>query len=129
MKFLRRLLLHNAGLKLLALATAFLLWASYTSEPRVEVGYDVPVEFINVPDDLEITADAPVEVHVRLRGRSMVLRRLAPADIDVRVDLRGMIAGEMVYRPTAPELGLPPGVEVVRIVPSELRIRLEPRKP
>jgi YbbR domain-containing protein len=129
MRFLSKLVLHNAGLKLLSLATAFLLWASYTSEPQVEVGYDVPIEFVNVPQDLEIAADAPAEVHVRLRGRSMLLRRLAPTDIDVRVDLSGMSAGQMQYRPVASELGLPPGVDVVRIVPSELRIQLEPRKP
>ena len=35
MNLLRKVFLHNAGLKLLSLLIAFLLWSSYTSEPRV----------------------------------------------------------------------------------------------
>lgn len=129
MKLLRRIFVHNAGLKLLALLMAFLLWAAYTREPRVEVGYDVPVEFVRVAENVEVAPDAPTRVHVRLRGRSMVLRRLTPADIAVRVDLSGMTVGETLYKPAADQLGLPPGVEVVSITPTQLRIQLQPRKP
>lgn len=129
MKLLRRLFLHNAGLKLLSLLTASFLWAAYTAEPRVEVGYDVPVEYVRIAEDMEIGPDTPARVHVRLRGRSQVLRRLVPADIAVRVNLTGVQAGEMVYRPAADQLELPPGVELISITPSELRIQLQPRQP
>ncbi len=129
MRLLRRLFLRNVGLKLLALLIAFLLWTTYTAEPRVEVGYDVPVEFVHIADNVAVGPETPSRVHVRLRGRSLVLRRLAPADIAVRVDLSRRGAGEMLYRPVADQLGLPPGVELVSIIPSELRIQLHPRKP
>lgn len=129
MNLLRRVFLHNAGLKLLALAIAFLLWSTYTSEPRVEIGYEVPVEFLHLSDNIEIGPNVPLRVHVRLRGRSIVLRRLVPADITVRVDLRNRGAGEMVYHPSADQLQLPLGVELVSITPSELRIPLQSRTP
>ncbi len=129
MKLLRRLFFHNAGTKVLALAIAFLLWSAYTSEPRVEVGLDVPVEFVQMADNVEIGPEAPTHVHVRLRGRSVVLRRLGPADVTVRVNLAGMDAGDMVYHPTADQLELPLGVELVSISPRELRIPLQTRQP
>jgi len=129
MNLLRSIFLHNAGLKLLSLLIAFLLWSTYTSEPRVEVGYDVPVEFVHLADNIEVGPDVPLRVHVRLRGRPIALRRLSPADITVRVDLAGRSAGEMVYRPTADQLELPLGVELVSISPKELRIPLQPRTP
>ena len=129
MKLLRRLFLHNAGLKLLALLLAFLLWAAYTREPRVEVGFDVPVEFVQIAENVEVAPATPSKVHVRLRGRSLVLRRIGPSDISVRVDLSRMSVGAMRYQPVADQLELPPGVELVSITPAELKIQLQPRKP
>jgi YbbR domain-containing protein len=129
MRLLRRLFLHNAGLKLLALLLAFLLWAAYTREPRVEVGFDVPVEFVQIAENAEVAPETPSRVHVRVRGRSLLLRRLGSSDISVRVDLAGMDAGELRYQPVANHLELPPGVELVSITPADLKIQLLPRKP
>jgi len=129
MNLLRSIFLHNAGLKLLSLVIASLLWSTYTSEPRVEIGFEVPVEFTHLADNIEIGPDVPLRVHVRLRGRPIVLRRLIPADITVRVDLAGMGAGQMIYRPAADQLELPLGVELVSITPKELRIPLQLRTP
>ena len=49
MRWLRQFVLRNAGMKLLALAISFLLWSTYTAEPFAEVGYNVPIAFVNVP--------------------------------------------------------------------------------
>src|ERR1700737_2907138 len=87
MRFLRKYVFANAALKLLALGVSFLLWATYTSEPFAEVGFQVPLEFTSMPSQLEISGDVPTSVHVRVRGRSALLRRMVPADLSVRVDL------------------------------------------
>jgi len=129
MNFFREWVLHNWHLKLLALLTSFLLWAGYTSEPFVEVGYTVPLEFRNIPEQLDVSSDAPTQVQVRVRGRSIVLRRLSPADLAIAVDLAHDTAGEMLVRITPSQMTLPPGAEVVRITPSEIHVRLLPRTP
>ena len=84
MGFLRKYVFANAGLKLLALAISFLLWATYTAEPYAEVGFQVPLEFTTMPTQLEMSGDVPTVVHVRVRGRSALLaphgcRRSEPA--------------------------------------------------
>ena len=88
MRFLRKYIFANAGLKLLALAISFLLWATYTSEPFAEVGFQVPLEFTSMPPQLEISGDVPTSVHVRVRGRSAFLRRMVAADLNLRMDMK-----------------------------------------
>lgn len=123
MSFLRNWIVHNWHLKLLALAVSFLLWAGYTSEPFVEVGYNVPV-FFDVPEQLEISGEAPAQVHVRVRGRSVVLRRVTPGDLAISVDLTSATEGSTLVRITPSQLRLPLSAELVRVSPAEIRLQL-----
>lgn len=129
MSFFREGVLHDWGLKLLALALSFLLWSTYTREPVSEVGYVVPLEFRNVPANVEISGDVPTLVHVRVRGRSGLLRRIVPADLSIAVDLSGQPPGETSIHLTPAQVSAPFGVTVVSIIPSDLRVPLIPRHP
>jgi hypothetical protein len=127
MRLLRKYVLANATLKLLALGISFLLWATYTSEPFAEVGFQVTLEFTSLPPQLEISGNVPTSVQVRLRGRSALLRRLIPADLSLRVDLKDGKEGTSKIR-IAPEMvGVPYGASVVQISPSEFNVTLVPR--
>lgn len=128
MRVLRDLFVRDARLKIVALLIAFLVWSTFRAEPSVEIAYLVPLEFRNVPRDLEISGDIPTQVRVRVRGRSAVLRRLTPADLAISVDLKGSTAGESVVRLRGDEIDAPPGAEVVRILPSEILMSLVPRQ-
>jgi len=44
MAFLRGWVLHNLGLKVVALALSFLLWAAFASEARAATGFSAPLE-------------------------------------------------------------------------------------
>lgn len=127
MSLLRELVLNNWHLKLLALLISFLLWSTYTAEPSAEMGYVVPLEFRDVPEPLEISGEVPTQVHVRLRGRPALLRRLTPGDLTISVRLGGLPEGEarIPLRPGLVET--PFGAEVAAISPSEIRVRLAPR--
>jgi len=128
MRFVRELILKNWHLKLFALLAAFLLWSTYTSEPASEVAFLVPLEYRNIPASLEISSDVPTQVRIRVRGRSALLRRLAPADLGLIVDLAGRAQGDVLVSLTPEMIEAPYGAEVVRITPAELRLRLVPRQ-
>ncbi len=128
MHFLRGLVFHNWGLKLLALALSFLLWTTYTAEPIAEVGYLAPLEYSGISSDLEISGDPPTQVQVRVRGRSALLRRLSRADLGINVDLTGHPAGETLIHLTPDFVAAPYGATVVRIAPSQIRVLLVPRR-
>src|SRR6202795_3178205 len=93
LRLLQKYIFANAALKILALCVSFLLWATYTSEPFAEVGFQVPLEFTSMPPQLEISGDIPTTVHVRVRGRSALLRRMVPADLNLRIDFKEIKGG------------------------------------
>ena len=128
MGFLRKYILANAGLKILALAISFLLWATYTSEPYAEVGFLVPLEFTTMPPQLEISGDVPNAVRVRVRGRSALLRRLVPADLNIRLDMKTGKEGTSTIDFTPQMVGAPFGATVVQITPAEIHVTLVPRR-
>src|ERR1700686_3515085 len=109
MRFLRKYVFANGLLKLLALSISFLLWTTYTSEPFAEIGLQVPLEFTSVPSQVEISGDVPTSVHVRVRGRSALLRRLVPADLNLRLDLKDGKDGTSQMRITPEMVGAPYG--------------------
>lgn len=111
----------------MALLISFLLWATYSAEPVAEIGFAVPIEFVNVPSRLEIANDVPTVVHIRVRGRSALLRRLTPSDLGISLDLSGRTGGVGMVELDAQEVDAPYGVQIVRIDPQELRVHLVPR--
>lgn len=127
MRWFRKWVLHNWSLKLMALLISFLLWATYSAEPVAEIGFAVPIEFVNVPSRLEIANDVPTVVHIRVRGRSALLRRLTPSDLGISLDLSGRTGGVGMVELDAQEVDAPYGVQIVRIDPRELRVHLVPR--
>ena len=127
MAFLRKYVLADAGLKLLALAISFLLWATYTAEPYAEVGFQVPLEFTTMPPQLEISGDIPTVAHIRVRGRSAFLRRMIPADLNLRLDMKNGKPGTTTLNITPEMVGAPFGATVVQVAPTEIHVTLVPR--
>ncbi len=127
MRWFRKWVLHNWSLKLMALLISFLLWATYSAQPVAEIGFAVPIEFVDVPAQLEIANDVPMSVHIRVRGRSALLRRLTPSDLGISLDLSGRAAGSGMILLQAQDVDAPYGVQIVRIDPQQLRIHLVAR--
>jgi YbbR domain-containing protein len=126
--FLRKYVLANAGLKVLALAISFLIWATYTAEPYAEVGFLVPLEFTTMPAQLEITGDVPTNARVRVRGRSALLRRMVAADLSLRLDMKDAKEGTTVLQIRPDMVGAPFGASVVQVQPSEIHVTFVPRQ-
>lgn len=125
--WLKQVLLHNWWLKLASLGLAYVLWVVVTQAPPVEVGLTVPLELRNVPENLLVAGEIPSRVHLRVRGPEGQLRMLEPEEVGVAVDLTGATPGNHSFRLEAANVELPPGVEVVRIIPNEVRLELAPR--
>jgi YbbR domain-containing protein len=126
--FLRKYVFADAGLKILALAISFLLWATYTAEPYAEVGFLVPLEFTNMPSQLEISGDVPNAARVRVRGRSALLRRMVAADLNIRLDMKDVKQGTTTIDFTHEMVSAPFGASVIQVEPSEIHVTLVPRR-
>ena len=121
-EFLQRYVLHNWALKLIALACSVLLWSAVSREPMVETAYSVPIEFHQMPPNLEITTAGIPLAQVRLRGPERRLRQISTADVHPVINLAGSGTGEHTYDLTTAQVRVPYGIEVVQVSPSEVRI-------
>src|SRR6266699_4903206 len=125
MRQLRRWLIYNWHLKLISLILAVMLWMVVATETSSELGMEVPLEYRNIPAQLEITGDTTNMVQVRLRGSSNVIRGISPKDVSTTIDLAKMKTGEKVVALSPQNVQAPFGAEVIRVNPSSVRFNLE----
>lgn len=117
--------LRHLGLKLMAVALAMLLWLIVAGDHLVERSLRVPLEFRNIPPELELVGDPPTEVDVRLRGSSALLGRLEPRDIVAVLDLASARPGSRMFHLRSDEVRAPYGVEVAQVIPGTLAVDVE----
>ncbi len=117
---------NNIWWKLVSLAAAFLIWVNISDEPELSTILSVPVEFRNNPKDLEISSSIIDSVEVEAHGPSGQLRDLSDARLAAIIDFSSVRApGERTFTLTSAELNLPRGIQVIRIIPAQLRFRFE----
>ncbi len=123
---MKRLFLNNLGWKILSVAIAVALWFAMFGGPRYQTSVSAPVQFSHAPQDLEINADRPQVVTLEVRGPSRLLEWEDLSKIVVLLDLASVQKpGERVFSLTAGDVSLPAGVDFVRAVPSEIRLRFD----
>ncbi len=123
-----RAVLHNLPLKVLSLILAVGLWYAVSREPVSEVVVSVPVQFRNVPDDLEIGSEHIPQVEIRVRGPARVVRDLKPSDVRAEIDLAGAMPVERTFDLNGQHIRALPELSVVQIVPSQLHLNLDKRE-
>ncbi len=125
MQMLKEFLTHNWLAKLFSIVLATMLWITVSSEANSEIGMVIPLEYRNIPPQLEVIGDTTNTVEVRLRGPAALIKEISPRDISATVDLTGLKPGEKIVQLTPQHVRSPFGVEVVRIGPSQIRLNLE----
>jgi len=118
-------ILNNWPLKIVSLVLAAMLWAVVANEASSEIGLEVPLEYRNIPAELEITGDMTDSVQVRLRGSSNVISDMTAKDVSTTIDLNRMSAGDKIVALSPQNVQAPFGAEVIRVNPSSVRFTLE----
>ena len=129
-RWLRELFFEEWTLKLIALVITLALWLGVTSQsaPTIVRLRGVPLSFL-LPADLEISNDPREQVEITLSGERRKLDDLAARNLVVTADVSGYREGERVARlnPESITMDLPDGVELVRVEPGTIPLRLERR--
>src|ERR1700680_1628605 len=120
-----KLLTRNLGWKLLSLAIAVTLWILAAREPEVATSLSIPIEFKNIPDDLDIGGNLPDRGRPEVRGPSGRLSRDNLADAAVVLGLSAPRGGERTYTVRSANVSLPFGVAFYRAVPSQVTLRFD----
>jgi YbbR domain-containing protein len=116
----------HTGLKVLSIVLAGLIWLLVSGEQVVERALRVPLEFTNMPAQLELVSEPPDLVDVRVRGSSGALSRVAAGEMVAVLDLRAARSGRRLFHVSAADVRAPFGIEVVQIAPSNISLMFEP---
>jgi YbbR domain-containing protein len=125
MDFLRQYVFAHFGYKVVSLGLAVGLFWAISRDPAAAVGVTVPIEFHNIPSNLEISSLDIPEAQVRVRGPERLIHDLRPQEVHVEVDLAGVRPGERTFDLTAQQVRQPRDLEVVQIVPSQVRLSFD----
>jgi diadenylate cyclase len=125
--FFQRTFLHNIGLKIVSLLLAFGLWLVVARDPIAEVEVQVPIEFHNLPDNLEIDSASFTEAQIRVRGPERVIHRLQPSDVRAEVNLSKVQPGERTFDLSGREIVVPQDLQVVQIIPGQFHLSFDYR--
>lgn len=118
-------LFQNLALKVVSVVLAALLWLILSGEQTVERVLRIPLEYTNIPAQLELVGDPPTVVDVRIRGSSGTLSRLSAGELAAVLDVRSPRPGQRLYHLTSSDVRVPFGVDVVQVTPSSVALFFE----
>jgi len=113
---------NNWQYRILALLLALMCWYVVSGQEKVETWLEVPLEFVNLPHEMEITSGLVGKIQVRIRGTSNQVRSLNASRLAYKLDLGRILVGTNVI-PLVPEnMAITSAVEVVEISPTRLEL-------
>ncbi len=122
----RKVIFENWVLKLVSFALALMLWLYVTSKGKAELTLTVPLEFRNLPQGMALVGEVAGTLEVRVQGQERDLRDIASGKkVTGILDLSKASVGENLMQIVPEDIQRPARVEVTRIYPFEVRIRLE----
>jgi len=123
---MKRQVLVKLGWQLLALGLAFALWLVFTGSPRVVTSISAPIEYQNMPQDLESTAELPRRVSLEISGPAARLHEADLTNRRVVLNLESVLRpGERTFTIERRNIDLPAGLSLVRAIPAQVRIAFE----
>jgi YbbR domain-containing protein len=124
MSELKKRLLNNIDIKLLALAMAIILWFYISSEYNIsaERYYDIEVRAINLNDNLSIK-DIRDKISVGIEGPQNTLENLSSQKIIGTIDLQN-IKEPGDYQIEA-DVIIPKNTNITRIIPNNIMVEVE----
>ncbi len=119
---------RNWQVKVLSFASAIVLWFAVVGPRWAEVGMSVPIQYANLPAEMEITGKWVDRVDVRVKGSESALANLQPGSVRAVIDLTHLVPGLNYFRISNRNLLVPPGITIKQIRPSDLHLRIEASK-
>jgi YbbR domain-containing protein len=103
-----------------------IIWGLYSGTQLSLISVTAPIYFRNIPTDLELRKTSADKVEVQITGKRQLVAALRPDQVRAFLDLQGIERGSHRLDLSADNIGLPPGLNVVRITPSSIKVDMDP---
>ncbi|MDD5757696.1 MAG: CdaR family protein [Desulfobulbaceae bacterium] len=111
-------------MKLISLLFAIFLWYFVSSEDRVDMNVQIPVEIVNLPRDLIVANQYKNMLDVTVSGPRGLIRKIS-ANISRSIDLSKATPGNAVIANEPDSIPVPRGISVLRINPTHITLVLD----
>jgi YbbR domain-containing protein len=108
---IRRLLLRNLGLKIIAALLALGLWVHVYSTTEQESKLQVPLQLVDIPSGMTITGEIPRTVEVQVRGPGREIFRLRTRRLRTQISVADAGEGRFQRPLVADDITLPPDIQ------------------
>ncbi|UCF81953.1 MAG: diadenylate cyclase [Desulfobacteraceae bacterium] len=119
----QKLELSAAALASFLFVTA--IWFGFTRGMDTLVTLDVPIEYMNRPQKMEILEASVNTVRFQLSGSGAILKSIGPDQVQVRLDMSKAVVGQNSFTITQENIKLPPGVLTKKVEPSVVDVTLD----
>ncbi len=116
---------YQIRLALLALAISGALWGMSHGSSKIERGFDIPVAFDGMPEELVITRKSTQVINIRVLGPRAALRDISTEDLEYEVNLEGAKPGKAVYLVDETTLVMPQGARILSRSPATIELEFE----
>jgi len=116
---------RNLYLKMFSLLLAVVCWFVVRSEEDLVRDLSAPIDYVNLPPALDLSGKVVDTLAIRLRGSEPALRTLNEDRLVTRIDLSRAAPGDQTIAITREMIRLPSGVELVRLTPDLVAIKIE----
>ena len=126
LKIIKRII-KNIHLKLLSVTIACTIWFMITSQEVSRQKFEVPLEYLNMPEELIISGEQQETIDVWIKGTARLLKKITPGyNLIATVDLGNVIRGIRDLRITEDEIPLPfSRLSIFKISPSVITVNIE----
>ena len=122
---MKKFFVDNLGLKIAAVLLSIALWFFVTSRGQSEISIDVPLEFKNIPQGLELVNHGTKTVNLNIKGQERFIKTVSASNVRVSLDLSKAKRGEGMYSINREDIKLPRSITVTNISPPSVRVITE----
>jgi len=112
-------------LKIVSLCLGTLLWYFVVGEDQVDMNIQVPIEVLNLPEDLVISNQFKKELDVSIRGPRSIIQELRQRNITRPIDLSDAEPGTRVINNENDSIPLPRGISVLQLQPANITLSID----
>ncbi|GAB6162174.1 diadenylate cyclase CdaA [Desulfothermus naphthae] len=101
------------------------VWFTFTRGETSIASLNIPVEIMKGSSNIDIVTTTPNTIKLTLTGPRVILRSINKNDIDLFLKVKDQEPGTYLYDITEKNISLPPGIKIVKIEPSRIKIKLD----
>ncbi len=116
---------QNIGVKLIFLVLALFIWFFFAGEKESVISYTRPIEFRNLPKNMELLKISAEKAEVQISGSRHILLQLKPEQVGFSLNLENSEPGKNVFPLTSKNLSIPPGLKVIKVKPDKIAVVME----